>query len=1213
LQTYSINLPNPPRALLEACDSARLTAPKQNPLSADVVIWEASERAFGRLTPQQAELLCAGIQKGGRLLLTLDAFPGITPLLLRGALPTTGWATQLRASAYAAKDALRVARTDGGFFRDGLEGLQAPFCFDIRPTSAVERGQARYERYSFVHPVLHVPVQAGSDFWSRSLLNREWMARAQCDDVAQMPLVMTSRYGAGRVAVLATSAEGIGESDAARRLWEGMLRWLTEGSESTKSDQARPGIATSFSPGKLQVKLSNPDAAAAMVQVVVRVSAGDGAILADARSDAVKTVRPGARDSAAVLFELPAASLIGDESVTSAGPLRVRVGVLSGDGATLLEEQRLVTQPAAVQMRIQTDNLYSLPYPFHAPGPDALTGFQARMGAATGAYAYAPGATVHGSVSLLNGLENLAPLSAVEDLTTAGNLSVMGLNDEATGILAGPSPDKIEAYAAWIGKAGVENAIQFTLPEGAQVSQVTIVGTFGNYGNGAVHSPGQAVVEMDGRGVGAIDDLDAALTVGYGQVRISFPPSRGSRLTVRLPWVPMRNGVARQEPWLGEIRVYGWRGDAPREVSGSLVVNLVDALSGRVQQVVKAAVTVGPCSMESRSFACSLPEGGGLHFYRLEASLAEATAAAPVLVLTPGKTLLPLSDLRPANGPGTGLNVSRGFREIFHLGTGTAEPTEGWSSPDDLIWAYSRQLKQIPKNAGSGAARLYVSESDMRHYITPWCSFSNGELFMPVAAPLLVENLKNNPKWSTSNLVQVTFADRWDTGPDMANLHGWQDFVEFDKYLRASGGSGLTGRTHQEVETEIEKSYSDQWQGWQLERYIRGIRSLREAFESAGKQLVINSQGVPMVAGEAGRELSLTIRGMADDCTWSMLDNSPVFTTGRQMCELAFNPVWRMSTSVPWGFNSAIFNNWQWHHPVGTTEPSRRHIYDRAWRGTVWPGGAYGSVYTYGLTANVGVAYTLTEEDFQQWWYAQERQCLIAPEMPLGAGLVISTSKSADPRHVRFTCGDPLTLDEPRMLAQSFRNLHNAGVSVPFAMNASCLHDYALDAPLILLNPEDFSEGEIQRLAALHADGIRLAAFAERRRLSGMANDLFMQPGTLLIEKSAATLTRAEAVAIAAQLQQTLNLVLQFPEGTAGYGFRCQDTSFIVVEDWLEQGRRSELRVMKSRGARSAAACNVNDHRTLTIRDGGDAWLVDLPLRSGDGVLIALKENPSES
>jgi hypothetical protein len=1212
LGSFSINLSSPPHALLDACKAMQLTAQTHDPLSATIVFWEASSKAPGTLNAQQAAHLNSEIQHGRSLLLTLNEFPGVTPPLLGNLLPTTGWATQPRLYPISNREPLRVMQVDSTFFGEGLEGMAVPYCFDIRSTSAVERGQARYERYSFVHPMLHIPIPAGSDTWSRSLLNREWIVRAQCNDLAQMPLVVTGRYGGGKVAMVASSADGIGDSAAARQFWTAMLRWLMEGNDSKELNIAKPDLSVSFSGGKAQVTLRNPSSTVLPLQVVLRVLAADGAILADGAGDLVRKEQLAPRHSSTLEIRLPAPSPTADEGVLSEKPLHVRVGVLSGNGATLLAEERVATPPPALRLRVQTDNLYSIPYPFHAPGPDVLAPFQGRMGAYVGAYAYAPGQSIRGTVILSNGLENLAPFSAVQDLTTRDNESVMALKDEATGIRRGPSPDKIQGYSMWTGKAGVENVLQFTLPDESFAAAAVIVGSFGKYVYGERHNPGQVVIETDGRRVAAVDNLDEALALGCGQARVSFQRSRVKTIKVRFPWVAKQDGAEREEPWLGEIRIEGWRGNPPPHVSGRLTLHLVDSLGGEHRGILNTTIAAAGCGTTSMPFKVDLPNSQEMQFYTLEAKYRQTTASTPVLLLQPSKALLPITDLLPPDCAGVGFNVSRGFRNVSHLGTGTAEPWGGWGTPDDLVWAYSRQLKQIPLNAPNGADRLYVANSDMRHYITPWRSFSNGELFMPAAAPMIVENLKHDRRWSRSNVVHLQFADRWDTGPDLSTLHGWQDFVEFDRFLRATTGAGLTERTHLEVGKEIEGRFMDQWVAWQLQRYVTGVTSLREAFQSAGKSLVITAQGVPMVTGEAGRELALTIRGMSDDCTWSMLDNSPVLTTGRQMSELAFNPVWKMATLVPWGFNSALFNDWQWHNPVGTTEPSRRHMYDRAWRGTLSTDGLYGSLYTYGYTGNVGIAYTMTEEDYQQFWYMQERHSLIAPEEPLGAGLIISTSRSSDPKHIRFTCGDPLTLDEPRLLTQSFRNLHNAGISLPFAANAASLRDCIITAPLILLNLADFSDDEVETLRTLHARGTRLAAFAERSRLSAAASGLFSQPGTVLLEFSPDSLSRSDALDVAARLQAALHLPLQFPQGIAGYGFRSTNTTFVVIEDWLEKARQIELRIAKSNGVRTAAACNINDHQPLTVRDGGAFWMVDIPLRSGDGVLVALRESGNE-
>ncbi len=1173
-------------------------------------MWEAQDKPAGMLKPEQVTQIKVALQKGARLLLTLDASPGASPLLLREVLPATGWSTQVRLNRYSKREPLTVSEVDPGFLDMALVGWEIPFCLDIRPMPAVERGQSRYERYDFVDPWLHKPVAARSDFWTRSLLNREWIVRARCHDLAHSPLLVTGRYGAGRVVVIGTSATGIGETANASTFWSCLLHWLSESEATADASAAAPEVRASIAGEQASVTLTNHAPRPACYQLILRALAAGGEILADNAAEQQHRVMLGPHATSKLQLPLPRYSALTDASVEPGCSLQVRVGILSNDGSSLLAERRLFAPSSAVRLELRTDNLYSLAYPFHAPGPDALDGFRGRMGAFVGAYSYAPGDVIRGRVILTNGQTNLALTSQVSDLTNEKNRSVMALNDGASGFRKSPS-DKIDGYSMWTGTKG-DNALRFVLQEKSYVSAITITGAFGEFGSAVNHLPARVIVEVDNKEVAVDDALDSAFAASFGEARISFAPIAGSTVTIRFPWVETRGNVQRQEPWLYEIQIAGCT-VMPETQEGTLAIHLVDANTGQRSEVLSQARRLEPLSYQPIDYTVPLPKHDGIGFYRLEASFDSASASAPVLTIQATRPLLPLTDLRPRKSAGVGLNVTRGFREFAYPGTGTAEEWPGWGTPDDLVWAYSRMLKETPIKAPGVTARLYLNQTDMRHYSTPWCSFPNGVLFVSDGAPRIAAHLQQHRNWTASKIVQLTFADRWDTGPDMNSLNGWQDYVEFDKFLRSTRGGGLTERTHEAIGKEISTAHQSQWQTWQLERYVRGIRSLRTAFEAAGKTLVISAQGVPMVAGEAGQELSLTIRGMQDDSTWSMLDESPVLTTGRQMSELAFNPVWQMTTLVPWGFNSPIFNNWQWHNPVGTIEPTRRHVYDRAWRATLWSGGRYASVYTYGFSSNVGTAYTMTPQDYQQWWYLQERHSLFAPDAPLGAGLVISTARYSDPKNLRFDCGDPLNLPEALLLTKSFQNLHNAGVSLPFAANASSLHEYTGSAPLILLNVNDFSATEVAALRALHERGVLLAAFAQRATLSAPLADLFAKAGTLLLEASPDMLSREGALKAADDLRTALQLPIRFPDGTAGYGFQSQDMIFVVVEDWLEQARETEVQILKSRGAKTASACDVNDHRQLRVVDAGSVWSIHVPIRSGDGLLIALKEEPSGS
>lgn len=1228
LPSFSSNF-LPPPSLLDSCHSKGFTEQQRGgrPLSAPLVLFEAGEPAWKSLDAQSSAELIENLRTGGRLLYTFNDLAGLSAFWLSAVLPCTGWTSSMRPSSFDPQGATPVKVADPAFFGGAsLDGFEVPLGKDIRPVSAVERGQARNERYRFHHPYIKADIAANSDLWSRPLLNREWAVRAYYDNLMHMPLLLTGRYGAGRVAMFATMATKVSESPQARTFWNAVMSWLTASEPASQAKiSEKPSLAMSFpSPGAVKLTLRNSSSASLPVQLVMRVLDRDGAMLADGAGEVSRTLTLPSGAPTTLNLQMPSASSTGFEIRESEEMFQVRAGLLSADGSTVLSEQRLFSGTPQVRLQVSTNNLYAKPSEFPGPAEDNLDGFLGRMGLAVGAYAYKPGDVLDGTVSLRYQSTNLALLARVQDMTQADNASVMALNDQGAGMRRTPG-DQVQGYGMWTGKRGVENVLQFTLPAPSRLSAVVLVGSHGNFAFAEQHNPGRAVIELDQKQVASVDDLDAIFSSGFGKARIALPKGcSGTMVTVRLPWVDRqgggKGGGPRSEPWLGEIELEGWQDQQASSTTqtGTLTVELVDALGGQRRRVFEGPVTVQPGENLMQSFSTNLPAETGAGIYRLEAAFHHQKAdehsiiaTAPLLTVLPRSTFRSIQEVNGRNIFGIGLLVTNGFTKFFSIGTGTSEPWGGWSHPDDLIWAYSRQFKEIPNKAHTAANRLYSTETDMRHYSTPWREYGNGELFFPTSIQGLVEYLKKQPGWASAHDVHLTFADRWSIGPNLDSCNSWQEYVAFDAYLHESSGKGLNGRTHTEVETSIHADYENEWQTWQLGRYVQAVRSIRDAFREEGKGLFIYSQGFPSVAGEPGRELSQTIRGMNDDFTWGMQDNNPMLTTGRNLGEIAFNPVWQLGTLLPWGFASPVFNNWQWHNPVATIEPIRRLLYDRTWRGMVWDGGRYGALATYAYADNVGTSFAPTEEEYQQWWNLQQRGNLLQPEAPLGAGLVISTWKDADPRSIRWNCGDPTALAEPRTLMDVFRVLSEGGLSVPFATNASTLASWnpTPGASLIVLNLHDFSDSELAGLAHLQGRGVKIAALAQRASLSSAAAALFTRPGTLLVENYAAGLTHPRAVELATQLINALEVPLIFSSGLTGYGFRCQDLICVVVEDWLEQARVGSIRLKKLTGARHAAAANLNDHSTLTVNDRGAFWEVALPIRSGDGVLLAIRES----
>ena len=73
----------------------------------------------------------------------------------------------------------------------------------------------------------------------------------------------------------------------------------------------------------------------------------------------------------------------------------------------------------------------------------------------------------------------------------------------------------------------------------------------------------------------------------------------------------------------------------------------------------------------------------------------------------------------------------------------------------------------------------------MAHYSTPWTFFPNGENVFDAMTPVFIERMKKERGWADAKKALMFFSDRWDSGPAMASMYTWQDYVAFDDFLRA--------------------------------------------------------------------------------------------------------------------------------------------------------------------------------------------------------------------------------------------------------------------------------------------------------------------------------------------------------------------------------------------------------------------------------------------
>jgi hypothetical protein len=1165
------------------------------------------------------------LRQGNALLITISPHPGTTAYALTPLSPTTAWLTLLAsASRGGGGEVIESGAADAAFFPAAAPHLRLEHAWRLKPVHAVERGETRYESLEHTIAYLERPVKAGESFLSRPLLNRDWQPRLRSADVRDDALLITGRYGAGRVAVFAADAAA---GDAA--LWEATLRWLAEVHPLAAGQLQEPlainaHVAVDREHRALTVAATNPGDAPLQLPVIARLSTWEGALMGDVAG----TLALPAHGSGSTTLALPARSLLSVQALAVRDALMVRVGVLGPEGAALWWETRLsadLTPPLTIDLAL--DELRALPRTFHAPGPETLH-LDNRGGDALSTYAVAPGQELHATVTVGNGARNLAPLAEVSD--GRGDPSLAALTDGASS--PGKPADGIAYSGQWQGGER-EEQLTFRFAAAHTMSGLVLIGT-APLGDKETSNPGAVEISIDGHVVLAVNDLDQRFAAGYGRAAIALPPGTGgSELRLRLPWSPATATQAKRKALrLGEVEIWGCAGAAPPAITATVHLRLiVPGAAARELGNLTLVVPGGARSTATLGFTPPAPGNGGLGAYRIEASCPGIDdAGVPLLVIAPAHPLQPISDLQDAGHTAEfGCIVTRGVRTYLELGTGSRESGPGWGQPEDLVYCYAHGLKQLGVHARTLPGRLYLSENDFRHYANPWTCFPDGQSFFSIAAPALVERNREQKSWKEATAVRIFHSDRWDTGPSVNSMFGWQELVEFDRYLGVSKLPRLAGRTRQALSAEVSEQRLGEWRAWQLERYVGAVGALKAAVTGAGKRLVISAQGVPLVPLRVLDTLAGTIQGMSDDNTWGAMDEDLPGTAGRQLALKALNPSWRMASNLVWGYDNSIFNNPHWHAAVGITESSRRHLATRSWRGSIALDGSYHSMMTLGYGMNAGVSYLSTANDWQQGWDAAERQSLIAPDGPIGAGVVVSTGPLDDPAHPDFSGGgmggsavDHLADGIARLISR----LHYAQVSIPFAANATAAAHWNGLSPLVCLDVCGWMPSERAQLSTWAAKGVPLILFAGDAPLPGDLATLVAGLATtevqigghavlaggnrILVGCGFAHLDGPAAVRLAGLMRAQGDLAIGYPPGTAGYGFSCGRLRCVTIEDWAEQARTVELHLRATASATAAVATGLNEHRAYAVRREGADWVVSVPLRAGDGELIVVEEQP---
>jgi len=1266
-------------------------APKDYDHAAKITFWEVSPDKAGHqaITTEAIKHWTTYVQQGGCLLVGFDQKNSNDVMRLEPFLPVIPWRVT--------RDPLgpsHLAEGDPKLFPDAsaIQGMAVPYYYPLRPWLAVDRGQARYDVFEQTFdfreddsqgaplpppaPQELTSLPIGREFWSRPLLNRDWAVRARAADAANSPLLLTGRYGAGRVAVFASSLATTAGPQA-QAFWTQVIKWLGQ-DEAAPQPVAPPAtpLAVSISgeadaqslggeqqnvidgasgsgklaplekpntvsPGHVVVLINNPNAQPIHVKVVARFLSWEHALLGDGEVDA--TV-PANAVTAQVKLPVPAPSAISYHEITVRPAYDVRVGVLSANGDTLLAETTgKIDLTPPVSLAVHTEELRTIPYPFPtAARPDKE--MIARNGMPVYSYAYLPGATVQATVKVANGARNIASLATITDVSDPTNKSAASLNIGASG-LRKPEYFLPSAYNSFQSATNEPATLKLAFPAPVTVTGITLWGAPDSFRWMNRSNPTDAVISQGDKVLAHEPKLADRFQAEDGQVWIPIsPPVQLQELTVTLT----KTGVPSPGINLAQIAVTGTADTAPPTAKGKLSLFLTDALTGKMTPVHSEDIKLGPLEEKQVPVPVTLPNSPDAQFYRLDSIFTgqdganTATDSFPIFTVSGKEPVLQSMDTLQdeafdsiySRGASMGFIVTRGFRNVFDNAVGTAEMMAGWGQPDDLVWAYAHSFKENGGRTKTQASRLYVSQDDMRHYSTPWRTFLNGEDFYDVATPLIVNRMKELPGYDKSDLVVLGHSDRWDAGPLGGTNYSWQDFESFNAWLLSKNLPPLQGRTLPDLIAEVTATTRvNQWYSWQMEHYVSNIRNLRDSFTHEGKRLLLTAQGMPTMPLSAAPEIDSVVRGTSDDNTWGEAEQDLIFTTGRQMAANALNPTLGMATLNQWQWVSGVLQNFEWHAPMGTTEPAQRRQYDRAFRGALRPDGTYGSMSVYGYNTNGGIGYALNEVDYNQWEQTMIKQSLLFPTAPIGAGVIVSNAKYDKLENALLDCGDGSLFPEMHLVQNAVRRLSYAGLSVSFSGNAALLAGWKNNAALVLLNLQDFSDAEQAAISQMATAGRPLVVFqgqgtpplssamaalfgvttdgqpADGKTVAQVEGRSVVQKGNCLyVPAELGSMSQEETNSLAPILHPALNQVITFPQGTTGYGFVSNGRNFAVVEDWREEGRMAELRVKASPTASALQAVETNSNLPLqTTKDGND-WVIHLPIRPGDASLVAFKE-----
>lgn len=1013
-----------------------------------------------------ATALIPVLDHGGAVILAV-AEAGVIHERLEARLPVNGWSF---AKPNLLRGAAGLVPAKDGILSSVREPLTVAQRFDLHlPGAPIENGMMRYQ-------------------WERHAkdpLVSDWVAACTTAADGHLPALVTARSGPGRCAVFAASLwdAQLAASPGYAAFCTALLAWAAE--RGTPADGTADDLTLEIFPHQpdgLRLLVRNGTRTPARTVVSWKTCSWGREHLA-ARSQAMHVPALG---SVVVTLD--------DATPADALPWRrVDAALLTPDRSRIVvRHQVCVTKERLVSAVIEED----VPARGDAPADATIPRTEDSWCDGRLAKRHVLHAGIAPTVTVLvrNGRMNLAPIATVSDLGMKDNPTTGGLNDLSWSV-ANVRKDGIW-QGGWTGAPAAEQRLALSWP-----MPVTVVGQrlhgYGSFRRWERANPGRFTVSATTTaGERDLLRVDAAtFTARRGIIHTyhddALPaPALVHALRLHITGLDPK---AATEPFhrkpgncsLQEWEVFGWPDlSPPPRCVDDLVVTATRLLDGTSRELLRTRIALDAGAEQARPV--TVPADAAFGPVRLTVRFGGAIATHDWLFLPEGGTHLitkeSLADLEQ------GLLCSPGWVQTLGFGLGMRSQTQGWGGDDDKIWALVNGQMETDSRVRDASNRLFTTCTRFSHYTNPWRETPGGWYGWDLAIAAIRDRAVREKK----TRVHVVGSDRWN-GIPIGHTWGWGEFVRFDQHLRATGGTGLQGRSRGAIAQEIQERYGDRWQRWQMAEYTRRIEATRERFAAAGLAFSFETHGsFPLCGGELGGILARTHRSVGTDLFWELRNQDLYWSLGTRFGLVAANPSLQSGAYGQWGWVNDACNQW-WYANNGGVDPARRQWYAAYTMGRITLDGSFAPYHVTGFSYQGDHGTRMHPDDMEACVATGQLLSRVRPEA--AAGCVLAVSWALHERRMGSELGPQgfgLHAGKGReqidtLFAHAFDRLAKHGLPVGLVAAAESLPGWEGSQPLVLVDGFAWDAVQLAQVERLNRAGAPVLIIGDDAEAQGDA------------------------------------------------------------------------------------------------------------------------------